>query len=461
MGYNTFQPIVTDSLVFNMDPFNTKSYNGVSNMVTDIVTGSTGSLVNGVTYSGKGFYFDGVNDYVDFGDFLDVGTNDMTINIWLNMIQSPPSYNFFVSKSIAAVATNRYAFGIDSSRRFLAFWSGSDIVDKLPTSTTLLELNKWYMLTMVVNRSSSIKLYLNGIEETITFPNGGNNNITSSTNDNFNNNYPFRIGSYTGGDNTSYAYGFNGYISQTIIYHRQLSATEILQNYNATKWRFVSNSRYVDNGLVFYIDVTMSSSYPGTGTTVYNLKGPETATLTNGPTFDGSSLYFDGVNDYASISSLTPYTGLQPHSYACWIKFVNGSGYKWVLNNGDSSTGTSLIIYGSKVGFFYGGGQAVVGGTTTLSPNTWYYITTTYDGNTGVKFYVNGLLDGTKSTTSPDAGNSLSNWANTGNNSPRINGWNNGAYLINCNINHLMVYNRKLESSEVLQNYNATKNRYT
>jgi hypothetical protein len=38
--------------------------------------------------------------------------------------------------------------------------------------------------------------------------------------------------------NGTYQYPWNGRISGALIYNRSLSATEVLQNYNATKTRF-------------------------------------------------------------------------------------------------------------------------------------------------------------------------------------------------------------------------------
>ena len=45
------------------------------------------------------------------------------------------------------------------------------------------------------------------------------------------------IGVY-GGFSGSRGYYYNGSIANVQIYNRALSAAEILQNYNATKWRF-------------------------------------------------------------------------------------------------------------------------------------------------------------------------------------------------------------------------------
>jgi len=61
---------------------------------------------------------------------------------------------------------------------------------------------------------------------------------------------------WLGGDNS--AESWNGYVPIARMYNRQLSATEVMQNYNAEKWRF-------DNNSTFYHDVATGNV--GIGTT--------------------------------------------------------------------------------------------------------------------------------------------------------------------------------------------------
>jgi hypothetical protein len=61
---------------------------------------------------------------------------------------------------------------------------------------------------------------------------------------------------WLGGDTSSESW--NGYIPIARMYNRQLSATEVMQNYNAEKWRF-------DNNSTFYHDVATGNV--GIGTT--------------------------------------------------------------------------------------------------------------------------------------------------------------------------------------------------
>ena len=219
----------------------------------------------------------------------------------------------------------------------------------------------------------------------------------------------------------------------------------------------------VTNGLVLDLDAAKRDSYPGSGTTWRDIVGGViTGSLTNGPTYSTSgagSIVFDGVDDIVSFSSLTAYGGTNPHNYTAWVKFNDGSSYKWILNNGAGNNGTSLIIYNSKLGFFYNGGVAVVQATTTLSTGTWYHLSVSYLGETTVKMYVNGALDATKNTLFPTAGIGTSTWSAT-NENPRLGAWYNGSFPFNGSVATTQIYNRALSDTEVLQNYNATKIRY-
>jgi hypothetical protein len=220
----------------------------------------------------------------------------------------------------------------------------------------------------------------------------------------------------------------------------------------------------VKDGLVLYLDAGSPNSYINgiSGTTWKDISGNSTiGTLTNGPVFNSGNsgnFVFDGVDDICNFSSLTAYGGTNPHNYTAWVKFNNGSSYKWILNNGYAGS-TSLIIYDSKLGFFYNGGAAVVQATTTLSTGTWYHLSVSYLGETTVKMYVNGVLNATKNTLFPTAGIGTSTWAAT-NTNPRLGAWYNGLFPFNGSIATTQIYNRALSDTEILQNYNASKTRF-
>ena len=66
----------------------------------------------------------------------------------------------------------------------------------------------------------------------------------------------------------------------------------------------------ITQNLVLCLDAANSKSYPGSGTTWYNLiPGGVNGTLTNGPTYssaNGGVIALDGVNDYISLTNSLP-----------------------------------------------------------------------------------------------------------------------------------------------------------
>jgi hypothetical protein len=231
--------IVTDGLVFDLDAAKRDSYPGTGTVWRDIKTNIiTGTLVNGPTFdpnNGGSIVFDGIDDTTNFGDILDLGTNNATINIWLKINSSWSSgIRCSISKAFFGVQNFRYAILFSQTRQLMAFLQGNGGLDITPTTNAILNLNQWYMCTMVINRSSIIELYINGELQTVF----GNAVISQWNGLNFQSNNPFRVGSYTFNDNVSPNLNFPGNISIVEMYFKSLTSQEILQNFNATKGRF-------------------------------------------------------------------------------------------------------------------------------------------------------------------------------------------------------------------------------
>ena len=224
----------------------------------------------------------------------------------------------------------------------------------------------------------------------------------------------------------------------------------------------------IADGLVFNMDAAnRASTIPSTSTDkAFNtIDTTVSGSFTNDTFYDSSTISptfaFDGVQDFIDLSSLTSYSSNDPHTYSAWIKgtLSSGGAYKWILNNGAAGTGTSLIVYSSKIGFFWQGGNAAKQGSITLSNDTWYNLTICYHGSSlTYDMYVNGALDTSSDTASATAGGGTT-WS-AGNSNPRYGAWFNDNYDWNGNIGPLQVYNRALSANEVLHNYNALKSRF-
>jgi len=212
--------------------------------------------------------------------------------------------------------------------------------------------------------------------------------------------------------------------------------------------------KIVTSGLVLALDAADKLSYPGSGTTWRDLSGNNnTGTLTNGPTFSTGnmgSIVFDGVDDNATCNLVT--SDANNVTLEVWFKATTLPGDRGLIYNGNGgSSGYGLQFgacgtAGTTLYVFFGGINCNVVSYGTLVTNTWYqavYTRTTTPSISNI-LYINGISRSTNTTSNPNApaGSTLISSA------------------FNGNISIARIYNRALTATEVLQNYNATKNRY-
>ena len=214
----------------------------------------------------------------------------------------------------------------------------------------------------------------------------------------------------------------------------------------------------VTNGLVLYLDAAKRESYPGSGTTWYDLiENNNNGTLTNGPTYTGVSkdaaIDCDGTNDYTLLSS-TITLGNGNWSVGIWANADSASNYNLMSNNSGGPVSNAMGFQSSKIFYTnYDGSWQDHYGNTTLSTSTWYYLTwVNYEGASAsegtMKMFVNGVADSStfnSYTTNGGPCNSIGgNWFSS----------------FNGKIATVQVYEKSLNDSELLQNYNALKGRF-
>jgi len=222
----------------------------------------------------------------------------------------------------------------------------------------------------------------------------------------------------------------------------------------------------VQDGLVLNLDAAVDASYPGNGTTWYDLAGSNNGTLTNSPTFDrgeGGSISLDATDDYVDCGNLNIDIA---DGYTLFIFFKARSlGTDSQLVTRDHS-GRSRFwqfkISSGKLKFIrFDASQSVTAnfiGSSTLSNGNTYCAAATFSSSVGSVLYLNGNSDGTDSGTTQ-------NNSGTGTQGEIIIGGRgqNGNYPIDplgAQVYSCSIYNRALTAAEVLQNYNATKGRF-
>jgi hypothetical protein len=232
-----------------------------------------------------------------------------------------------------------------------------------------------------------------------------------------------------------------------------------VQKFQTSLGRQIGTPIYNTNELVLNLDTGNANSYPGTGTIWYDLASGNNGTLVNGSTYDstnGGSILFDGVNDRVS-TFVTKFPDANSKTIDVWFKSTssvrqglcgtrpaNGVVAGWVFTINRTATGNLTYFHtGSGVAEFSAG----------IVMNTWYNAVVTHDYTTGLaKVYLNGNLIGS---------------ANVGTiNSSSFNGTigdEDGSIPstpFKGNIPKVVMYNRVLSSTEVLQNFNSSRGRF-
>jgi hypothetical protein len=129
--------------------------------------------INGMTFTGEGRYgiggrFDGVNDYVDFGDILNFApsTTPFSVSVWVNKITNTASVRTLIGKRATAGATAGWELRIQANEKVrLVFADDAANVIRRDTSSTLSLTEPSHIVATYdgSQNSTGINMYLNGV----------------------------------------------------------------------------------------------------------------------------------------------------------------------------------------------------------------------------------------------------------------------------------------------------------
>jgi hypothetical protein len=227
-----YENVVTDGLVVSVDAGFTPCYPKSGNTLYESGPNQkTGSLINGTIFSGNSFTFDGIDDYISIGS-VDMSFTKKS-NFTHEIFYKPGS---LTERSFCGwggggclVQTHfRQSVSGSLSRVRYGFWC-SDV-----DTATVIPINQWNHLVLcyewteqsVTTNRGVPRIYLNGVA--IAWNYTGQSfyseapNITN-----------LLLGIKGGGGEN-----WQGEIGVMRMYNRALSASEVVQNYNAQKGRF-------------------------------------------------------------------------------------------------------------------------------------------------------------------------------------------------------------------------------
>lgn len=223
--------------------------------------------------------------------------------------------------------------------------------------------------------------------------------------------------------------------------------------------------KIVTDGLALCLDAANPKSYPGSGTTWYDLSGnSRNASLLGGATYslnNNGFIEFDGTDDYFKLGSYSPGDAGQSFSFGCWIKtFSTGTSNFFPLSNYTTGGQTAFfaLVFNNSMNSTYAwlrntSRNSFTTSAISLNLSQWYYFTVVRDSeNSQLLFYVDGELS--SSTTCPSSSTFKDSNSFYGGMRHSVGSWIQG------NIGNTFIYEKALTATEVKQNFNALKGRY-
>jgi hypothetical protein len=226
MGISRGPKIVSSGLVLCLDTANKRSYTGTGTTWRDLSgVNNNSTLTNGPTFNALhmgSIVFDGVDDYISVPHAFDISSGGVTFNIWFKLTST--SWSPLIADWPGPV----YSF-------IIQVYSGTlQISIRNPSGFNLLSLasptinaNVIYNVQFAYDKTTKVgSSYINGILYDSQTSGQSDGAIANSAN-------TWSIGLKQDTGNV-----ISGNVYLCNIYNRSLTASEVLQNYNATRVRF-------------------------------------------------------------------------------------------------------------------------------------------------------------------------------------------------------------------------------
>ena len=461
--------IVRNGLVAYFDAANPKSYpagqdpyvnnvslmlsmDGANNSTTFIDSSQNALAVTAVAdakistaqskFGGSAAYFDGTGDYLTVASNAAIafGLGDFTIECWINF-SALPGNNIVMCiantmTSLSSATFTMWWFGLynnaGTNRLQLGRHGNGDVFAYVNWTPSL---NTWYHIAVTRSSSSVIKLFIDGVSQSVTTSGSNWANDFSAT------------GILSIGEGATFL-EFNGYMDEFRL-------TKGIARYTAS-----------------FTPPAAPLSLPGRITNLTTNKGVGSF-IGSGISYSSTNagiVTLDGSNGYGVLPNTLTIGPTSTFTLCAWVNYISrptgGVARRSVLdqsvntNDFEPILGFPYTYSASKMGLEVG--KAGVASQIAYSANTnnldqWYYLTGLFK-NGSADFYINGVYQSSV-TYSATVNSATANSKNWGIGGVFFNGTIVGPYA-NCKVGPVQVYNRNLASGEIFQNYNATKSRY-
>jgi hypothetical protein len=208
----------------------------------------------------------------------------------------------------------------------------------------------------------------------------------------------------------------------------------------------------VTSGLTLHLDGGFMPSYPQSGSTWTDLSfSANNCTLANSPNFAttfGGHFVFDGTNNTGNAGSNSSLDITGNVTVAAWVRPFSFTNLGNIISK-NGNQGYRMRFQSNGSFWMYSNGNTITS-PSTYAINNWWYTVGVFS-STGLRMYVNGSLVQSNSTPfSPSYATS----------SFFVGGFSATQELFHGRFASVSVYNRALNDTEILNNYNNQKSRF-
>lgn len=233
VGYNP--RIVTDGLVLCLDAANPRCYPGSGSTLYDLIRSQQCTIQGGLTITNDVFVFNGTDAYIDtnksYIENADISTNTSsayTLEAWIYVSSVTAIDQASDGHAIIGNASN---YGVGMQTWLVASSPTINIGYRFTSNYNMSNatpLNTWQHVVFSYSYNSWANFYVNG---ELDYQIGPTTNLNVTSGQTYGN---LQIGHCTS-RMTGY---FDGKMGPVRTYNRGLTATEVKQNFNATRGRF-------------------------------------------------------------------------------------------------------------------------------------------------------------------------------------------------------------------------------
>jgi hypothetical protein len=323
---------------------------------------------------GGSVYLNGSDAYLTYNQTFALGTNDFTLEFWLNIpvdVVYPTNYWLWGWRTGASSCPALYLAGVSGGGNSLNFVGAS------LTNPNSIPTNTWTHVAIVRSGlgTNNLKMYINGVQV-----------AQSSSTQSF---------SYTGSQVVGANPSGDGALYPSNVYFSNFRIVNGTAVYTAAFTPPTSPLTAITNTALL-LNFTNAGIYDATTQNVVSTVGDAQVSTTQSK-WSPTSMRFDGSGDWLTVlDSPQLQIGTGDFTIDGWV-YLSANGIVYgLVSKGTATTGWSVnVTVLNKLQFSYTTSNLT--GTTSLATGTWYYFAVVRSGSaTGnLKLYLNASLEAT------------------------------------------------------------------